>query len=55
MNTKTEKPKFLAQKPKNRSKNSQTAKPKIPMHPLLREGDFKVALSRKDAKNIFIY
>ena len=27
-------------------KIAKTAKPKIPMHPLLREGDFKVALFR---------
>ena len=46
MNTKTEKPSFWHKNRKTDLKIAKTAKPKIPMHPLLREGDFKVALSR---------
>ena len=55
MNTKTEKPKFFGKKTeKTDLKIAKTAKSKISMPPLLKEGDFKATLSRKDAKNIFI-
>ena len=53
----TPKPKnrsFLVKKLKNRSKNSQNRKIENLNAPLLKEGDFKATLSRKDAKNIFI-
>ena len=46
MNTKTEKPKFLGTKPKNRSKNGQNRKTKNPMPPSLSDVTRKRSASR---------